>query len=56
LPSLTTLRQPVLEIGQRVVELLVRLFAGEKPGESESHVLLPPELVIRDSSRGYRPR
>ncbi len=56
LPSLTTLRQPVWEIGQRVVELLVRLFAGEKPGESESHVLLPPELVIRDSSRGYRPR
>lgn len=56
LPGLTTLRQPVWEIGQRVVQLLVRLFEGEKLGEEEQHVLLPPELIVRDSSRGYRPR
>lgn len=56
LPGLTTLRQPAWEVGQRVVELLVRLFQGDEPAESELHVLVSPELVIRDSSRGHRPR
>lgn len=50
-PGLTTLRQPVWNVGQRVVELLVQLLEGEEP--DPLHTLLPPELVIRESSQGY---
>jgi DNA-binding LacI/PurR family transcriptional regulator len=52
-PGLTTLRQPVWEVGQRVIEILVNLLAGEK--RQEQQILLPPELIIRESSQGYQP-
>lgn len=52
-PGLTTLRQPTWEVGQRVIHILVRLLAGETPGDQQ--VLLRPELVIRESSQGRLP-
>jgi len=52
-PGLTTLRQPVWEVGQRVVQLLVSLLRGENPAEQQ--ILLVPELVIRESTQGYQP-
>jgi LacI family transcriptional regulator len=46
-PPLTTVRQPVYDIGRRVCAMLIQLLKGE-PLE-ERHVILEPELVIRES-------
>jgi DNA-binding LacI/PurR family transcriptional regulator len=51
-PGLTTLRQPAWEVGQRVAHILVCLLEGRDPGPQ--HILLPPVLVIRESSQGYQ--
>ena len=47
-PSLTTLRQPIYDIGTQICDMLVCLMQGEVLGER--HVLLQPELVVRESS------
>ncbi len=47
-PALTTVRQPIEEVGRRIVSMLVRILKGD-PLE-ERHVLLEPELVVRASS------
>ena len=47
-PPLTTLRQPIAEIGERLVTMLVDICHGRFLGER--HVLLQPELVVRASS------
>ncbi len=52
-PGLTTLRQPVWEVGQQVVEILVGQL--ERGASEPSCALLPPQLVIRESSLGYVP-
>jgi DNA-binding LacI/PurR family transcriptional regulator len=46
-PPLTTVRQPILEIGRRMARQLLRLAAGE---QIEQAVVLPTELVLRDSA------
>jgi DNA-binding LacI/PurR family transcriptional regulator len=53
-PSLSTLRQPIPEIAERVIQILEALLL-ERSGQPaaaavERQVLLPPELIIRDSS------
>jgi LacI family transcriptional regulator len=47
-PSLTTVRQPIFAIGCRICDMLIRLIRGEEL--AERHVLLQPELVVRESS------
>ncbi len=47
-PPLTTARQPIYEIGQQLVKMLVSLIEG-KPIK-DTQVLLPSQLVIRASS------
>lgn len=47
-PPLTSLRQPIAEVGQRIVEMLTALLAGRPPDRSE--VVLAPQLIVRDSS------
>jgi DNA-binding LacI/PurR family transcriptional regulator len=47
-PSLTTLRQPVWEVGRCTVQLLVDLLQG-KTVESQQ-IMLAPELIIREST------
>ena len=47
-PSLTTVRQPIYEIGQRVTRILIQLIQGSAPDKTQ--VLLTPQLMIRDSS------
>jgi DNA-binding LacI/PurR family transcriptional regulator len=47
LPPLTTVRQDFGEVGRRCVELLLSLADGEPV---ERHVVVPAELVIRDST------
>lgn len=47
-PALSSVRQPVWQAGQLVVDMLCALLEG-KP-VSNPHALLPPELIIRESS------
>jgi LacI family transcriptional regulator len=49
-PSLTTVRQPIYEIGRRICEMLIDLLLG-KP-LAESHVILQPQLIVRASCGG----
>jgi len=46
-PPLTTVRQPIYEIGQRISRMLVRLIEGETL--EERHVILQPQLIVRES-------
>jgi LacI family transcriptional regulator len=46
-PPLTTVRQPVYELGVRAVDLLLRLLDQEAQGPL--HEILPTELVVRAS-------
>jgi LacI family transcriptional regulator len=47
-PSLTTVRQPIYAIGRQICDMLIRLIQGENV--TERHVLLQPELIVRESS------
>ena len=47
-PPLTTVRQPIYDIGRRVCYMLIQIIRGEEL--AERHVLLQPELVVRESS------
>ncbi|MFV2017685.1 LacI family DNA-binding transcriptional regulator [Micromonospora sp. LOL_023] len=46
-PALTTVRQPIQEIGRSMARLLLRLADGEAV---EPTVMLPTELILRDSA------
>ena len=47
-PSLTTLRQPIEQVGVRAVELLMQISSDGIPEEHQ--FLLDPELIVRESS------
>lgn len=47
-PPLTTVRQPIADLGKRTVELLLGLIEGEIEGPQ--HILLPTSLVVRASA------
>ena len=47
-PSLTTIAQPVAEIGQRCVELLLAIIDGKRV--ERTNIILPHQLIIRDST------
>jgi DNA-binding LacI/PurR family transcriptional regulator len=46
-PPLSTVRQPIQELGRTIARQLLRLLAGER---IEPAVILPTELIIRESS------
>lgn len=46
-PPLTTVRQPIFDIGREMARLMLRLAAGE---QIEPAVVLPTELVVRESA------
>ncbi|MDY6878490.1 MAG: LacI family DNA-binding transcriptional regulator [Chloroflexota bacterium] len=46
-PPLTTVRQPIYEIGQRICRMLIRLIEGKTL--EECHVILKPQLILRES-------
>lgn len=48
-PPLTTVRQPIREMGHRAITLLVRLINREEP--EETHITLGTDLVVRHSTR-----
>jgi LacI family transcriptional regulator len=47
-PTLTTIHQPIYEIGRRVTAMLVEMINGNQP--ADHHVLLTPNLIVRESS------
>lgn len=47
-PALTTMRQPIYEVGQLLVEALVGVL-NDEPLE-EAHILLQPTLILRESA------
>lgn len=49
-PPLTTLRQPMSEVGRLLVELLVEQL--EHRHTSSASVLVEPTLIVRESSGG----
>jgi DNA-binding LacI/PurR family transcriptional regulator len=49
-PPLTSIRQPIWEVGQQVISILTGILAGSPP--PDMHVLLQPRLIIRESSVG----
>ena len=52
-PALTTIHQPIYEIGQRLAHMLIGLIEGEAPLETQ--IMLPARLIVRDSSGPRRP-
>lgn len=52
-PPLTTVDQPIYQIGSMVCEMLVHLIRGEML--EEEYILLKPELIVRQSS-GLSPK
>jgi LacI family transcriptional regulator len=53
-PPLTTVHQPIYEIGQRLVKMLIGIIRGTPP--QETHVVLPCKLMVRASSGSERRR
>ncbi|RYX86815.1 LacI family transcriptional regulator [bacterium] len=49
-PNLTTVRQPLLEIGNCAAGLLIDRMRGHKVADDERHHLLSPELIVRGST------
>lgn len=47
-PSLTTVRQPIMQMGMRAFELLLEMLEGKTDFESKI-ISFEPELIIRDS-------
>ncbi|MGC8784223.1 MAG: GntR family transcriptional regulator [Armatimonadota bacterium] len=48
-PPLSTVRQPLYEMGQRAMELLFEVLTSTEPGALCQTIYLPTELVIRES-------
>lgn len=46
-PPLTTIRQPIYEIGTRLCRMLIQIIEGKEPDERQ--VVLPPALIVRES-------
>jgi LacI family transcriptional regulator len=48
-PPLTTVSQPLQQMGARAIEMLVGLIEGHPP--ESTHVRLPTQLVVRSTTR-----
>ncbi len=47
-PALTTLYQPVYDIGRRLCSMLIMIIEGEQA--TERRLLIKPELIVRQST------
>ena len=52
-PPLTTVRQPIYQIGSMVCKMLVNVIRGEQIAEQQ--VILQPSLVVRQSTGNFNP-
>lgn len=53
-PPLTTIRQPLAQMGKLSAEILLRRIAGGPAARYESAVMVEPELVVRQSTTAAR--
>ena len=51
-PAITSVRQPIEEIGRRIVEFLMHRDLEDEEVIRRSDLVARPELVIRESSLG----
>jgi DNA-binding LacI/PurR family transcriptional regulator len=51
-PSLTSVRQPIWEVGQKVMSLLLDLLEEKQPEQDK--ILVDPVLIVRESSKAPR--
>jgi LacI family transcriptional regulator len=51
-PPLTSIKQPIYEVGTRLCQMLIKLIRGEHL--PERHVILAPTLVVRESSGAHQ--
>lgn len=51
-PSITTIKQPGFEMGQKAAELIIAQINGEPAGKKPTIITMPTELIIRESSTG----
>lgn len=49
-PSLTTIDLPIKEMGEKAVELLLKMIDGQKPSIEEIYIRYPVQLIVRDST------
>lgn len=50
-PPLSVIRQPAFEMGKTAAELLIKLIEAKRPPVEYERKILPPELLIRGSSK-----
>ena len=48
---LTTIKHPQRKIGEAAAELLIKLMKGYAVEDDKLHIMMEPELVVRDSTR-----
>lgn len=53
-PKLTTVRQPLMDMGQSAAQMLLNLI--HKPEEQQSSIILPTTLMVRESTAQFYPR
>lgn len=53
-PTLTSVAQPMTEIGRLALEMLLERIAGKRPGEDNMKIILEPYLLVRESTRKIR--
>jgi LacI family transcriptional regulator len=51
-PQLTTVRQPLAEMGARATQMLLELI--ENPAQPAQRVELPTDLIVRASTRAIK--
>ena len=49
-PSLTTVQQPIKEMSQKAIELMLDLISGHYTGDSKNIIQIAPKLIIREST------
>lgn len=54
-PSLTTVRQPTYEMGLNAAKLLIEKLEGKRESKVKRRMILPTELIIRDSVKDINP-
>jgi LacI family transcriptional regulator len=55
-PSLSVIRQPAYEIGQVAIELLIKQIENKRPTTEFEKIILPPQMIIRESSGAKKAR
>jgi LacI family transcriptional regulator len=51
-PPLTTVNQPIRQMGEKSIQLLLQLIRGE--ASETTHITLPTSLVVRQTTRACR--